>query len=99
MSPRTARALTQMLRDCRHPGNRHRRQPGRTPDRRQDGHRPRERVSSRETVVSFIAFAPADRPTVAVAVLLRDPHGGFGGTVAAPIAAHVIRALLTPPRS
>ena len=51
-------------------------------------------VSSRETVVSFIAFAPAERPTVAVAVLLRDPRGGYGGTVAAPIAARVIRALL-----
>jgi peptidoglycan glycosyltransferase len=46
------------------------------------------------TVVSFIGFAPAAHPTVAIAVVLRDPSGGFGGTVAAPIAARVIRSAL-----
>jgi peptidoglycan glycosyltransferase len=45
-------------------------------------------------IVSFIGFAPAAHPTIAIAVVLRDPHGGFGGTVAAPIAARVIRTAL-----
>jgi len=41
----------------------------------------------------FIAFAPADAPKIAVAVTIeRTPD--FGGTVAAPIAADVIRAYL-----
>lgn len=40
----------------------------------------------------FIAFAPADAPSIAIAVLVED--GGKGGTVASPIAGAVIRAAL-----
>ena len=40
----------------------------------------------------FIAFAPADRPTIAVAVVVEN--GGRGGEVASPIAGQVIRAAL-----
>ncbi len=54
--------------------------------------------SGHGTVVSFIGFAPAAHPTVAIAIVLRDPRGGFGGTVAAPIAANVIRAALADSR-
>jgi penicillin-binding protein 2 len=36
----------------------------------------------------FIAFAPADDPKIAVAVIAE--HGGHGGSVAAPIARAVI---------
>jgi penicillin-binding protein 2 len=42
----------------------------------------------------FIAFAPADRPRLAIAVLVEN--GGFGGTAAAPIARAVFDAYLTP---
>lgn len=42
----------------------------------------------------FIAFAPADHPRVAVAVTVERTVGGFGGTVAAPIAKSVMEALL-----
>jgi peptidoglycan glycosyltransferase len=42
----------------------------------------------------FIAFAPADHPRVAVAVVVENQPGGFGGTVAAPIAKDVMEALL-----
>jgi peptidoglycan glycosyltransferase len=42
----------------------------------------------------FIAFAPADRPRYAVAVVLQDQLNGFGGSVAAPIAKQVLQALL-----
>ncbi len=41
----------------------------------------------------FVGFAPADHPTVAIAVALKDATG-FGGTEAAPIAAKVIASLL-----
>jgi peptidoglycan glycosyltransferase len=40
----------------------------------------------------FIAFAPADNPTIAVAVVVEN--GGQGGVVASPIAGAVIRAAL-----
>lgn len=40
----------------------------------------------------FIAFAPADDPQIAVAVIAE--HGGHGGSVAAPIAAEVIKQYL-----
>jgi peptidoglycan glycosyltransferase len=45
----------------------------------------------------FIAFAPADHPTVAVAVVLQNQTGA-GGTTAAPIAKSIMEALL-PGRS
>jgi hypothetical protein len=40
----------------------------------------------------FIAFAPAERPRIAVAVMLVG--AGFGGTAAAPVARQVIQAAL-----
>ena len=43
--------------------------------------------------VWFIAFAPANDPTVAIAVTVKGVQG-FGGGIAAPIAKQVIQALL-----
>jgi peptidoglycan glycosyltransferase len=42
----------------------------------------------------FIAFAPADAPRVAVAVVLQN-QTGVGGTTAAPIARQIMQAILT----
>jgi peptidoglycan glycosyltransferase len=42
----------------------------------------------------FVAFAPADAPQVAIAVVVENQRGGFGGTIAAPIAKEVMEALL-----
>jgi peptidoglycan glycosyltransferase len=42
----------------------------------------------------FIGFAPVNDPKVAVAVTIEKTEGGFGGTVAAPIAKDVIQTLL-----
>lgn len=42
----------------------------------------------------FIGFAPVDNPKVAVAVTIERTQGGYGGTVAAPIAKAVIQTLL-----
>ena len=49
-------------------------------------------VGSRPSDAWFIAFAPAQNPQVAVAVLI--PNGGVGGQVAAPIAREVLAAAL-----
>jgi peptidoglycan glycosyltransferase len=46
----------------------------------------------------FVAFAPADDPKVAVAVVVEKVPNGFGGAVAAPIAKTIMEAIL-PPRS
>lgn len=42
----------------------------------------------------FVAFAPADKPALAIAVLVEN--GGFGGAAAAPIARAVFDAYLLP---
>jgi peptidoglycan glycosyltransferase len=42
----------------------------------------------------FAAFAPADHPQVAIAVVLEKQLNGFGGVVSAPIAKQVLEALL-----
>ncbi|HEX6391207.1 MAG TPA: penicillin-binding transpeptidase domain-containing protein [Solirubrobacteraceae bacterium] len=42
----------------------------------------------------FIAFAPVDNPRVAIAATVERTVGGFGGTVAAPIAKVVMETLL-----
>jgi peptidoglycan glycosyltransferase len=42
----------------------------------------------------FIAFAPVDNPKIAIAVTVERSLGGFGGTVAAPIAKNVMQQLL-----
>jgi penicillin-binding protein 2 len=44
----------------------------------------------------FVAYAPADDPKVAVAVLVE--HGGHGGSVAGPLASRVIKAGLSEPQ-
>ncbi|MBN1446295.1 MAG: penicillin-binding protein 2 [Bacteroidetes bacterium] len=43
----------------------------------------------------FVAFAPYEEPTIAVAVIVEN--GGFGGTAAAPIAGAIIRRHLFGP--
>jgi peptidoglycan glycosyltransferase len=47
-------------------------------------------------MTAFIAFAPVERPRLAIAVML-DHQTGAGGTTAAPIAREVMRALLAGP--
>ena len=43
----------------------------------------------------FIAYAPADRPTIAIAVLVE--HGGSGSGAAAPVARKILDAWMVPP--
>ena len=67
--------------------NQHRRQDRHAPDRRRNG--------SNLTQPAFVAFAPADHPKIAIAVNVDESNGGFGGSVAAPIARQVLQALLS----
>jgi penicillin-binding protein A len=46
----------------------------------------------------FIGFAPIQHPKVAIAVTVERSQGGFGGTVAAPIAKAVVQTLLSEQR-
>jgi peptidoglycan glycosyltransferase len=46
----------------------------------------------------FIGFAPIQNPKVAIAVTVERSQGGFGGTVAAPIAKAVVQTLLSEGR-
>jgi len=52
-----------------------------------------ETGASGVNTTSFIAFAPAEAPKVAVAVILENQHG-VGGRTAAPIAKTIMEALL-----
>ncbi|MBV8955734.1 MAG: penicillin-binding protein 2, partial [Solirubrobacterales bacterium] len=52
-------------------------------------------VGSNLTQPWFIGFAPVQNPKIAVAVTVERSQGGFGGTVAAPIASAVIQSLLS----
>jgi peptidoglycan glycosyltransferase len=51
-------------------------------------------IGANLTQPSFVAFAPADDPRIAIAVNVERSQGGFGGTVAAPIARAVLESLL-----
>jgi peptidoglycan glycosyltransferase len=51
-------------------------------------------AGANQTQPWFIGFAPIDNPRVAIAVTVERSDGGFGGTVAAPIAKAVVQQLL-----
>jgi penicillin-binding protein A len=50
------------------------------------------------TQPSFMAFAPANNPTVAIDVIVDQSNGGYGATVAGPIAKAVLQTLLSEGR-
>ncbi len=51
-------------------------------------------VANNITQPWFIAFAPIDKPRYAIAATVERSDGGFGGTIAAPIAKSVLESLL-----
>jgi peptidoglycan glycosyltransferase len=51
-------------------------------------------AGANQTQPWFIGFAPIESPKVAIAVTVERSNGGFGGTVAAPIAKAVVQTLL-----
>jgi peptidoglycan glycosyltransferase len=94
MSAQAARLLTQMLRRVVTQGTATAANLPGLSIAGKTGTAPAGGAHGQATVVSFIGFAPADHPTVAIAVVLAAPRGAFGGTAAAPIAARVIRDVL-----
>jgi peptidoglycan glycosyltransferase len=91
MKPRTAAELTAMMRAVVEAGTGTAAQISGVPVAGKTGTAETGRTGQNDTW--FIAFAPADRPRVAVAVALSN-QTGTGGTTAAPIAKAIMEALL-----
>jgi peptidoglycan glycosyltransferase len=91
IKPRTAAELTAMMRAVVEGGTGTAAQISGVPVAGKTGTAETGRAGQNDTW--FIAFAPADRPRVAVAVGLSN-QSGTGGTTAAPIAKAIIEALL-----
>ena len=94
MSPTTAAQITQMMKNVVDEGTGTPAQLGNISVAGKTGTAQVGIVGSNLTQPWFIGFAPVDNPKVAVAVTVERSQGGFGGTVAAPIAKQVIQTLL-----
>ncbi len=94
MKPSTAQALSQMMRRVVEEGTGTPAQLGGISVAGKTGTASIGAAGSGLTQPWFIGFAPADNPKVAVAVTVARTQGGFGATVAAPIAKDVIQTLL-----
>jgi penicillin-binding protein A len=95
MKPSTAQALTQMMTKVVEEGTGTAAQIGGVSVAGKTGTAEIGTQGSGLTEPWFIGFAPVDHPTVAVAVTVDKTQGGFGGTVAAPMASQVIQTLLS----
>lgn len=94
MKPSTAQELTQMMRRVVEEGTGTPAQLGGISVAGKTGTASIGATGSGLTQPWFIGFAPADNPRVAVAVTIARTQGGFGGSVAAPIARDVMQTLL-----
>jgi peptidoglycan glycosyltransferase len=94
MSPNTAAEITQMMKTVVEEGTGTPAQLGNVSVAGKTGTAQVGNTGSNLTQPWFIGFAPADAPKVAVAVTVERTDGGFGATVAAPIARDVIKTLL-----
>jgi penicillin-binding protein A len=95
MSPTTAQDLTQMMKTVVEEGTGTPAQLGGISVAGKTGTAQVGVAGSNLTQPWFIGFAPADNPRVAVAVTIERTEGGFGATVAAPIARDVMKTLLS----
>jgi peptidoglycan glycosyltransferase len=95
MKPSTAQAVTEMMRKVVEEGTGQPAQLGGISVAGKTGTAQIGVIGSNLTEPWFIGFAPVDNPKVAVAVTIEQSQGGFGGTVAAPIAKTIIQTLLS----
>ena len=95
MSPSTAQQVNQMMRTVVEEGTGTPAQLGNISVAGKTGTAQVGIAGSNLTQPWFIGFAPADNPKVAVAVTVERTQGGFGATVAAPIARSVMQTLLS----
>jgi peptidoglycan glycosyltransferase len=96
MKPSTASALTQMMTKVVEEGTGTTVQLGGISIAGKTGTASIGAPGSNLTQPSFVCFAPVGNPKVAIAVTIDLSHGGYGATVAAPIAKAVLQTLLTP---
>jgi len=94
MKPSTAAQLTQMMRKVVEEGTGQAAQLGGISVAGKTGTAQVGTQGSNLTQPWFIGFAPIPNPKIAVAVTVERSQGGFGGTVAAPIAKAIIQTLL-----
>ena len=94
MKPSTAAALTQMMTRVVEEGTGTAVQLGNISVAGKTGTASIGPAGSNLTQPSFVAFAPANHPEVAIDVFVDESQGGYGGTVAAPIAKAVLQVLL-----
>jgi peptidoglycan glycosyltransferase len=95
MKPSTAQELTQMMKNVVDEGTGTAAQLGGISVAGKTGTAQVGLPGSGLTQPWFIGFAPVENPKVAIAVTIERSQGGFGGTVAAPIARTVIQTLLS----
>jgi peptidoglycan glycosyltransferase len=95
MTPSTAQALTQMMTRVVEEGTGTAAQLGGISVAGKTGTASIGAPGSNLTEPWFIGFAPVQNPKIAVAVTVQQTNGGFGGTVAAPIAKNVMQTLLS----
>lgn len=95
MKPSVAGEITQMMRNVVEEGTGTAAQLGNVSVAGKTGTASIGPANSNLTQPWFIGFAPIENPKVAVAVTVDQSQGGFGGTVAAPIASAVIQTLLS----
>jgi peptidoglycan glycosyltransferase len=94
MKPSTAQAVTQMMQKVVEEGTGTPAQLGSISVAGKTGTAQIGIIGSNLTQPWFIGFAPINNPRIAVAVTVAKSQGGFGGTVAAPIAKAIIQLLL-----
>ncbi|HZU61487.1 MAG TPA: penicillin-binding protein 2, partial [Solirubrobacteraceae bacterium] len=98
MKPSTAQAVTQMMTKVVEEGTGTAVQLGGISVAGKTGTASIGPPGSNLTQPSFVAFAPANAPRIAIAVTVDRSQGGYGGTVAAPIAKAVLQVLLSEAR-
>jgi peptidoglycan glycosyltransferase len=94
MKPSTAQEVGQMMKKVVDEGTGTPAQLGGVPFAGKTGTASIGLAGSNLTQPWFIGFAPIQNPKVAIAVTVEQTQGGFGGTVAAPIAKAVVQTLL-----
>jgi peptidoglycan glycosyltransferase len=95
MKPSTAQAVGEMMKKVVDEGTGTPAQLGGVPFAGKTGTASIGIAGSNLTQPWFIGFAPIHNPKIAIAVTVEETHGGFGGTVAAPIAKAVVQTLLS----
>ncbi|HWF71724.1 MAG TPA: penicillin-binding protein 2, partial [Solirubrobacteraceae bacterium] len=97
MKPSTAAAVSQMMRNVVEEGTGQAANLGGLTVAGKTGTASIGNTGSNLTEPWFVGFAPVENPKIVVAVTIDRTQGQFGGTVAAPIAASIMKLILSEP--